>query len=291
MIQVPGYQDNLLLNALSADVRERIYRNLKPTELPLGAVLYESGDVMEDAFFPTNSVVSMLYVVEDGHSAEIAMIGNEGVVGIALFMGGLSTPSRAVVQSAGNCYRLHRKHLMAEFDLHGEFHHILLCYTQTLITQMAQTAVCNRHHTIDQQLCRWLLLSMDRHNGGSLDITQELISNMLGVRRESVTKSANKLQDAGTIRYQRGHITILNRPDLERRCCECYAVVRKESDRLLSRFANQDRSRHKESPDARQPMVTISVTCRDSSGHEKADASDGPAADDLMGQLRQYRGD
>lgn len=231
----PGldYQDNLLLSALSPQSRERIYPNLKLTEILPGGVLYESGDVMEDIFFPTDSIISILYVIEDGHSAEIAMIGNEGVVGIALFMGGLSTPSRAIVQSGGRCYRLNRKHLMAEFDRHGDFHHILLRYTQTLITQMAQTAVCNRHHSIDQQLCRWLLLSMDRHNGDNIEITHELISNLLGVRRESVTKSANKLQDFGVIQYQRGRITILDRPQLERRCCECYAVVRKESDRLF----------------------------------------------------------
>lgn len=227
------YKDNLLLNALSPSSRERIYPNLKLTEMPAGGVLHESGDVMEDIFFPTDSIVSILYVIESGHSAEIAMIGNEGAVGIALFMGGMSTPSRAIVQSAGYCYRLHRKHLMAEFGLHGDFHHLLLRYTQTLITQMAQTAVCNRHHSIDQQLCRWLLLSMDRHSGDDLEITHELMSNLLGVRRESVTKAANKLQYAGVIQYQRGHITILNRPELEQRCCECYAVVRKESDRLF----------------------------------------------------------
>lgn len=231
----PGldHQNNLLLNALSPLARERIYPNLKPAEMPAGGVLYESGDVMEDIFFPTDSIISILYVIEDGHSAEIAMIGNEGAVGIALFMGGMSTPSRAIVQSAGHGYRLKRKHLMAEFDRHGEFHHLLLRYTQTLITQMAQTAVCNRHHSIDQQLCRWLLLSIDRHSGDTIEITHELISNLLGVRRESVTKAANKLQGAGVIAYQRGHIAILDRPELERRCCECYEVVRKESNRLF----------------------------------------------------------
>jgi len=233
MLQGTDHRENLLLRALCTDTRERIYPRLKLTEIPPDGVLYESGDVMEDIFFPTDSIISMLYVMEDGHSAEIAMIGNEGVVGIALFMGGLSTPSRAIVQSAGHAYRLSRKHLMAEFNLHGEFHHLLLRYTQTLITQMAQTSVCNRHHSIDQQLCRWLLLSMDRHNGDNIEITQELISNLLGVRRESVTKAANKLQDAGVIQYQRGHITVTDRAELERRCCECYAVVRKESDRLF----------------------------------------------------------
>ena len=233
MAQKPEYDNNLLLRSLSAESRQRIYPALKLTEMRDGAVLYESGEIMEDIFFPADSIISVLYVIEDGHSAEIAMIGNEGVVGISLFMGGLSTPNRGVVQSAGHCYRMNRKHLMAEFDLHGDFHHLLLRYTQTLITQMAQTAVCNRHHNIDQQLCRWLLMSMDRHNGNSLYITHELISNLLGVRRESVTKSANKLQDIGAIQYQRGHITITNRDALEQRCCECYAVVRKEYDRLF----------------------------------------------------------
>lgn len=232
------YQDNLLLNALPTQSRERIYPNLKLTEMPADGVLYESGDIMEDIFFPTDAIISMLHVIESGHSAEIAMIGNEGVVGISLFMGGQSTPSRAIVQKAGHCFRLNKKHLMAEFSLHGDFHHLLLRYTQTVITQMAQTAVCNRHHSVDQQLCRWLLLSMDRHGGDRLNITQELISNLLGVRRESVTKSASKLQDSGVIRYQRGRITILDRPGLEQRCCECYAVVRKESDRLFRGFAH-----------------------------------------------------
>jgi CRP-like cAMP-binding protein len=232
MIEGPHHQTNLLLNALCAETRQRISPELKLTEMLPGSVLYESGGIMEDIFFPTNSIISMLYVMEDGHSAEIAMIGNEGVVGIALFMGGLSTPSRAVVQSGGHAYRLSRRHLMAEFDLHGDFHHLLLRYTQTLITQMAQTSVCSRHHSIDQQLCRWLLMSMDRHDGEKLDITQELIASLLGVRRESITKAANKLQEADVIRYQRGHITIRNRSELERRCCECYAVVRKEYERL-----------------------------------------------------------
>ncbi|MDR9468125.1 Crp/Fnr family transcriptional regulator [Marinospirillum sp.] len=233
----PCFQDNLLLKAISAEVRERIYPHLKLTELPLGDVLYESGDVMESVYFPTNSIVSMLYVMEDGRSAEISVVGNEGIVGIALFMGGLSTPSRAIVQSAGQAYRLDSKHLKAEFSRHGELHHLLLRYTQALITQMAQTAACNRHHSIDQQLCRWLLLSMDRLKGDQLDMTQELIANMLGVRREGVTEAASKLQSAGIIQYQRGHIRVLDRPELERRCCECYAVVKKESDRLFEAFS------------------------------------------------------
>ncbi|WP_111656721.1 Crp/Fnr family transcriptional regulator [Isoalcanivorax indicus] len=233
MIKAPRYQDNQLLGALSHDARERLYPHLRLAELPLESALYESGDVMKDVFFPTDAVISLLYVMEDGHASEIAMIGHEGMVGIALFMGGLSTPSRAIVQCQGHAWRLGRKQLMAEFDLHGQFHHLLLRYTQTLITQMAQTAVCNRHHSIDQQLCRWLLLSLDRRKGDRLDVTQELIAGMLGVRRESVTKAASKLQDAGVIQYHRGHIHVLNRPEIERRCCECYAVVKNEFDRLL----------------------------------------------------------
>lgn len=233
----PCYQDNRLLKAISDQVRERLYPHLELTELKLGAVLYESGDVMDSVYFPTNSIVSMLYVMEDGRSAEISVVGNEGIVGIALFMGGLSTPSRAIVQSAGQAYRLESKHLKGEFNRHGELHHLLLRYTQALITQMAQTAACNRHHSIDQQLCRWLLMSMDRLKGDKLDMTQELIANMLGVRREGVTEAAGKLQDAGIIHYQRGHIRVLDRPALERHCCECYQVVKKESDRLFAEFA------------------------------------------------------
>ncbi|MBE0507700.1 MAG: Crp/Fnr family transcriptional regulator [Marinospirillum sp.] len=235
--QTACFQDNRLLKAISAEVRERIYPHLKLTELPLGAVLYESGDVMESVYFPTNSIVSMLYVMADGRSAEISVVGYEGVVGIALFMGGLSTPSRAVVQSAGQAYRLESKFLKTEFALNGEFHHLLLRYTQALITQMAQTVACNRHHSIDQQLCRWLLLSMDRLKGEDLYMTQELIANMLGVRREGVTEAAGKLQSAGVIEYRRGHIQVLDRPKLEHLCCECYAVVKKETDRLFEEFS------------------------------------------------------
>lgn len=235
--QSPTYADNLLLGALSTEVLGRVTPFLKLAELPLGSVLYESGDVMHDVYFPTNSIVSLLYVMEDGRSAEIAVVGNEGVVGVSLFMGGLSTPSRAIAQSAGFVYRLNGKNLRSEFDRHGELHNLLLRYTQALITQMTQTAACNRHHTIDQQLCRWLLLSMDRLKGDQLDMTQELIANMLGVRREGVTEAAGKLQLAGVIRYQRGHIKVLDRPGLERRSCECYAVVKKESDRLLEHLS------------------------------------------------------
>ncbi|MBK7615434.1 MAG: Crp/Fnr family transcriptional regulator [Burkholderiales bacterium] len=206
---------------------------LERVPLPLGKVLYESGATMGHVYFPTNAIVSLLYVMEDGGSAEIAVVGHEGVVGIALFMGGESTPSRAVVQSAGEGYRLPAHVMKQEFERSGPVLHLLLRYTQALITQMAQTAVCNRHHSLDQQLCRWLLLSMDRLNGNELVMTQELIANMLGVRREGVTEGALKLQKAGLIQYARGHITILDRAGLEARTCECYAVVKKEYDRLL----------------------------------------------------------
>ncbi len=237
MPSAPTHEDNLLLKALTAEVRTRVFPHLKLTEMPLATVLYESGDVMNDVYFPVDCIVSLLYVMEDGRSAEISVVGNEGLVGIALFMGGQSTPSRAVVQSAGHAYRLQGNLLKAEFARHGEFHHLLLRYTQALITQMVQTAACNRHHSIDQQLCRWLLLSMDRLKGDELAMTQELIANMLGVRREGVTEAAGELQDAGVIRYRRGHITVLDRRELERRACECYRVVKAESDRLLDDFA------------------------------------------------------
>jgi CRP-like cAMP-binding protein len=201
--------------------------------LPLGQVLYESGVKMSHVTFPTTAIVSLLYVMEDGGSAEIAVVGNEGIVGISLFMGGESTPSRAVVQSAGYGYRMRARHMLDEFNRGGPAMHVLLRYTQALITQMAQTAVCNRHHSLDQQLCRWLLLSLDRLQGNELVMTQELIANMLGVRREGVTAGAVKLQKAGLIRYARGHITVLDRAGLEKRSCECYSVVKKEYDRLL----------------------------------------------------------
>ena len=203
--------------------------------MPLGKVLYESGDVLQHVFFPTDSIVSLLYVMESGASAEIAVVGNEGLVGVSLFMGGESTPSRAIVQSAGSAYRLSGQRLKDEFNRHGELLLLMLRYTQALITQMAQTAACNRHHSIDQQLCRWLLLSLDRLSGNRLAMTQELIANMLGVRREGVTDAAGKLQKLGVIKYSRGAITVLDRPHLEELCCECYAVVKRESDRLLVR--------------------------------------------------------
>src|SRR5690349_6265751 len=227
-------QQNHLLAALSPPERERLYPHLRLVPLPLGKVLYESGDLLRHVYFPTNSIVSLLYVLADGASAEISVVGNEGLIGIALFMGGETTPSRAIVQSAGHAYRLIGQQLKDEFHRNGELQLLLLRYTQSLITQMAQTAVCNRHHSVDQQLCRWLLLSLDRLSSNQLIMTQELIANMLGVRREGVTEAAGKLQKLGVIRYRRGRITVLNRPHLERLSCECYQVVRQETDRLLS---------------------------------------------------------
>ena len=201
--------------------------------MPLGHVLYESGDEMRHVYFPTTSIVSLLYVMENGSSAEIAIVGNEGIVGISLFMGGESTPSRAIVQSAGRAFRVASKLLKDEFRRAGPVQHVLLRYTQALITQMSQTAVCNRHHTVEQQLCRWLLMSLDRLASNELTMTQELIANMLGVRREGVTESAGKLQKLGLIEYSRGHIKVLDRPALEAHACECYQVVKTEFERLL----------------------------------------------------------
>lgn len=223
---------NRLLGALAPEDWDRLAPNLQPVSLPLGTVVYESGVQLGYVYFPTTAIVSLLYVMADGASAEIAVVGNDGVVGIALFMGGESTPSRAVVQSAGRGYRLRSELIKQEFIRGGLLQHLLLRYTQALITQMAQTAVCNRHHSIDQQLCRWLLMSLDRLAGDELTMTQELIANMLGVRREGVTEAAGKLQAAGLIRYSRGRITVLDRAAIERRCCECYQVVKRESDRL-----------------------------------------------------------
>jgi CRP-like cAMP-binding protein len=224
---------NHLLAELPEEVRARIFPFLELVDLPLGKVLYESGGMLHHVYFPTNSIVSLLYVMENGASAEISVVGNEGVIGIALFMGGNSTPSRAVVQSAGQAFRLPSLRIHEEFERHGALLYLMLRYTQALITQMAQTAVCNRHHSVDQQLCRWLLLSLDRLEGNDLTMTQELIANMLGVRREGVTEAAGKLQKAGVIRYSRGKITVLDRPALEKLSCECYAVVKQETDRLL----------------------------------------------------------
>lgn len=233
MEHMPAPFANHLLASLPATEWGRFSPLLEPVELPLGKVLYESGATMGHVYFPTTAIVSLLYVMEDGASAEIAVVGNEGVVGIALFMGGETTPSRAVVQSAGQGYRLRAAVIKDEFNRSGPVMHLLLRYTQALITQMAQTAVCNRHHSLDQQLCRWLLLSLDRLKGNELVMTQELIANMLGVRREGVTEAALKLARLGLIRYARGHITVLDRAALEARVCECYAVVKKEYDRLL----------------------------------------------------------
>jgi CRP-like cAMP-binding protein len=224
---------NQLLAALPDAEWQRWQPRLEAVEMPLGKVLYESGHTLSHVYFPTTAIVSLLYVMENGASAEIAVAGNEGLVGISLFMGGGSTPSRAVVQSAGQGFRMPAQTIKDEFERSGAVMHLLLRYTQALITQMAQTAVCNRHHTLDQQLCRWLLLSLDRLAGHELLMTQELIGNMLGVRREGVTEAALKLQKAGLIRYSRGHISVLDRAGLEKRSCECYAVVRKEYDRLL----------------------------------------------------------
>ena len=226
-------KENQLLAALPSVEWQRWLPQLEWIEMPLGQVLYESGGTLSHVYFPTTAIVSLLYVMENGASAEIAVVGNEGIVGISLFMGGESTPSRAVVQSAGEGFRLHAGIMKDEFSRAGPVLHLLLRYTQALITQMAQTAVCNRHHSLDQQLCRWLLLSLDRLRGNDLVMTQELIANMLGVRREGVTEAALKLQTVGLIRYARGHISVLDRNGLEQRTCECYAVVKKEYDRLL----------------------------------------------------------
>jgi CRP-like cAMP-binding protein len=224
---------NSLLAALPAAEWKRWSPQLERVQMPLGQVLYEAGDTLKYMYFPMTSIVSLLYVMENGASAEIAVVGKEGLVGVSLFMGGESTSSRAVVQSAGIGCRLNSKVMKSEFDRAGPVLHLLLRYTQALLTQMAQTAVCNRHHSLDQQLCRWLLLSLDRLDGNELVMTQELIANMLGVRREGVTESALQLQKEGLIRYARGHITVLDRNALEKRTCECYAVVKREYDRLL----------------------------------------------------------
>ena len=229
----PKKQENHLLAALPKPERERLFPHMEPVKMPLGQALYESGDRLEHVYFPTTAIVSLLYIMEDGASAEIAVVGNEGIVGVALFMGGETMPNRAVVQSAGYAYRLPGKLLEMEFRKGGALQHLLLRYTLAMLTQMAQTAVCNRHHSVDQQLCRWLLLSLDRLPANVLSMTQELIANMLGVRREGVTEAAGKLQAAGLISYSRGRITVLDRPGLEARVCECYDVVRKEFERLL----------------------------------------------------------
>jgi len=233
MLDAAEPRNNFLLAALPDAEWQRWRHFLEKVEMPLGQVLYESGATLTHVYFPTTSIVSLLYVMGNGASAEIAVVGNEGLVGVSLFMGGESTPSRAVVQSAGHGLRLKAHVMKEEFDRAGPVLHLLLRYTQALITQMAQTAACNRHHTLDQQLCRWLLLSLDRLRANELAMTQELIANMLGVRREGVTEAALKLQQAGLISYARGRITVLDRAGLEQRTCECYAVVKREYDRLL----------------------------------------------------------
>ncbi len=226
-------QQNLILGTLSPSELERIQPHLKFTRLPLGYVLYEPGDVLPYVYFPTEGIISLLYVMEDGASAEISVVGNEGLIGVSLLMGGESTSSRAVVQSAAGALRVSSARIKEEFDRNGELRVLSLRYVQALITQMAQTAVCNRHHSVDQQLCRWLLLSLDRLPSNQLTMTQELIANMLGVRREGVTEAAGKLQKAGVICNNRGRITVMDRAKLEMLSCECYAVVKKETDRLM----------------------------------------------------------
>jgi CRP-like cAMP-binding protein len=229
----PDVNRNYLLSALPALIREHWLPHLEPVLMPLGEVVYEPGATLSYVYFPTTAIVSLLYVLENGASAELAIVGHEGIVGVSMFMGGKSTPSRAVVQSAGESLRIKAGMLEKEFNKAGPVMHLLLRYTQALLTQMSQTAVCNRHHSLDQQLCRWLLLSLDRLQGDKLVMTQELIANMLGVRREGVSEAALKLQHAGLIQYARGHITVLDRGGLEKRTCECYAVVKREYDRLL----------------------------------------------------------
>ena len=233
---MPGSHDpqqNHLLAALSPRERERIYPHLRLVPMPLGEVIYTSGSELPYLYFPTNCIVSLVYVMANGASAEIAVTGCEGLLGIALFLGGQTAPNQAVVQSGGHAYRIGAKVIKHEFDRGGPLQHLLLLYTQALIAQMAQTAVCNRHHSLDKQLCRWLLLSLDRLHSGELTMTQELIANMLGVRRQGVVEAAGNLQKAGLIDYRRGHISVLGRPGLEARVCECYAVVKREYERLL----------------------------------------------------------
>ena len=237
MLPCRSTRKNHILDALPVDERDRLFPHMKVIEMPLGTVLYESGAALRDIYFPIDSIVSLLYVLKNGASAEIAVVGNDGAIGVALFMGGETTPNRAVVQSAGSAYRLPGQRLKDEFNRNGNLLRVLLLYTQSLITQMAQTAVCNRHHSVDQQLCRWLLLSLDRLSSDTLTMTQELMANMLGVRREGVTVAAGKLQELGVIKYSRGRITVLDRPKLESLSCECYAVVKKETDRLRSPHA------------------------------------------------------
>jgi CRP-like cAMP-binding protein len=236
MSEIAHPEDNQILAMLPGAERARLFPHLRLVEMPAGMIVYESGAPLRHIYFPTSCIVSLLYVLENGSSAEIALVGSDGAIGVALFMGGETTPSRAVVQSAGRAYRLSGRRLKEEFDRHGQLLHVLLRYMQALTMQMAQTAVCNRHHSVHQQLCRWLLLSLDRLTTNRLAMTQEQISSMLGVRREGVTEAAGKLQKLGVIRYSRGRITVLDRPQLERLSCECYAAVKKETERLLAPY-------------------------------------------------------
>jgi CRP-like cAMP-binding protein len=235
MTTSPDPRKNQLLAALPKAELHRWLPHLEYVDLRLGEVLYEAGGTLSHVYFPTTAIVSLLYVMKNGESAEIAVVGNDGVVGISLFMGGDSTPSRALIQSAGGAYRLSAQLMKDEFDRGGPVLHLLLRYTQALITQMVQTAACNRHHSLDQQLCRWLLLSLDRLQGTDMMMTQDLIANMLGVPRDGATEGALKLQTAGLINYAGGRIRVLDRGGLEKRTCECYAVVKNEYDRLLPR--------------------------------------------------------
>jgi CRP-like cAMP-binding protein len=233
MPSVPSPRQNHLLNALPGAVGERLFPHMKLVKMARGAVVYESGAPLGQIYFPADCVISLLYVLADGSSAEISVVGNEGAVGLSLFIGGETTTSRALVQSPGSAYQLSGRRLREELESHGDMLHILLRYSQSLLTQMAQTAICNRHHSVNQQFCRWLLLSLDRLPSNTLRLTQEMIANMLGVRREGVTAAAGKLQKLGVIQYTRGEITVLDRPRLEQLSCECYALVKAETDRVL----------------------------------------------------------
>lgn len=238
-MEMTSPNQNHLLAALPTAEFERLAPHLGEVTLPLGQVLYESSGQLQHAIFPTTAIVSLHYVLENGASSEIASVGNEGVIGVSLFMGGNTTPNRAVAHTAGHGYRLKMRLLTEEFDRGGPLHHLLLRYTQALMTQISQTAVCNRHHSVEQQLCRWLLLTLDRLSSKDLTMTQELIAYMLGVRREGITEAAGHLQKSGCIHYRRGHITVLDRFGLEARVCECYAVVKKEQGRLLNDVLNR----------------------------------------------------
>jgi CRP-like cAMP-binding protein len=237
--EVSNRRNNHLLDVLSKEEYARLLPNLERVELPLGKALFESGEHLNHVYFPVTAIISLLYVLENGASAEISVVGNEGIVGITLFMGGESTLNRAIVQSEGWGYRMKGQLLLQEFNRAGPLQHVLMRYTMALLAQMSQTAVCNRHHSVDQQLCRWLLLSLDRLSSNELNMTQELIAGMLGVRREGVTEAAGRLQESGLIKYSRGRIAVLDRPGLEARVCECYEVVRREYRRLLPEAAEQ----------------------------------------------------